>query len=134
MRVAIRGRSSIGAGTAPLYVIDGIQGANVEMLDPNEIESIDVLKDASATSIYGVSGTNGVILITTKKARAGQRNINYNGNVSVGKMARKMDMLDAKGYMEWFNRAWQYDPIERSCSKYAHLLSGIVQCRRIAYL
>jgi TonB-linked SusC/RagA family outer membrane protein len=114
MRVAIRGRSSIGAGTAPLYVIDGIQGANVEMLDPNEIESIDVLKDASATSIYGVSGTNGVIIITTKKARAGQRNINYNGNVSVGKMARKMEMLDAKGYMEWFNRAWQYDPLRGS--------------------
>ncbi len=110
MRVAIRGRASIGAGTSPLYVIDGIQGANVEMLDPNEIESIDVLKDASATSIYGVSGSNGVILITTKKAKAGQRNINYNGNVGVGKMARKMDMLDSKGYMEWFKRAWEYDP------------------------
>ncbi len=110
MKVAIRGRSSISAGTSPLYVIDGIQGANIEILDPNEIESIDVLKDASATSIYGVSGTNGVIIVTTKKAKAGQRNLNYNGSVGVGQMARKVDMLDSKGYMDWFKRAWEYDP------------------------
>lgn len=108
--INLRGFNSITASNAPLFVIDGIVGANFEMLNPGDIETIDVLKDASSTAIYGSRGSNGVIIVTTKKAKVGDFGISYNGNVSVNKIARKMHMLDSKGYMEWFKRAWEYGP------------------------
>ncbi len=110
IRINLRGFNSITASNSPLFVIDGIVGANFEMLNPGDIESIDVLKDASSTAIYGSRGSNGVIIVTTKRAKVGDFGITYNGNISVNKIARKMDMLDSKGYMEWFKRGWEYDP------------------------
>ena len=108
--VNLRGFNSITASNAPLFVIDGIVGADFQSINPGDIETIDVLKDASSTAIYGSRGSNGVIIVTTKKAKSGDFGIAYNGSVSVNAIARKMNMLDSKGYMEWFKRAWEYDP------------------------
>ena len=79
-QVRIRGNRSINASNEPLYVLDGIPTVDaIDQLNPNDIESIDILKDASATAIYGNRGANGVIIITTKKGVQGKTNIEYNG-------------------------------------------------------
>ena len=99
-RVRIRGNNSINSSNDPLYVVDGIIGVGgIEFLNPNDIESIEVLKDASATAIYGARGANGVILVTTKRGRPEAATVTYNGFVSVGRLARKMDLLNAEEYM-----------------------------------
>ncbi len=82
-KVRIRGVNSITGNNSPLVVVDGIQGADLSALNPNDIETIDVLKDASATAIYGIRGSNGVIIVTTKKGRGrGQIDIDYFTSVS----------------------------------------------------
>ncbi|KEO74258.1 SusC/RagA family TonB-linked outer membrane protein [Anditalea andensis] len=77
VNIVLRGNRSIGASNNPLYIIDGFQGGNVESLNPNDIESIEVLKDASATAIYGAQGANGVIIVTTKRGTEGKTKISY---------------------------------------------------------
>ena len=77
--IFVRGERSINGVNTPLYVIDGFQGGSISDLNPNDIESIDVLKDASATAIYGAQGANGVIIVTTKKGTAGKTSISYSG-------------------------------------------------------
>ena len=80
--ITIRGQRSIGASSAPLYVVDGmiIQNGGIENINPQDIESIEVLKDASATAIYGARGANGVVLVTTKKGKLGSPRISYSGS------------------------------------------------------
>jgi len=110
----IRGFSSINGSNTPLVLVDGVITTNLTGYSPSDFESVSVLKDASATAIYGARGSNGVILITTKKAKSGDFNINYDGNVSRGVAATHIDMLDASGYMELFKRMWEYDPARGS--------------------
>jgi len=102
--VRIRGITSLQGSSDPLVVVDGIQG-NMDLLSqipPSEIESIDVLKDASATAIYGTRGTSGVILVTTKKGKGKGREVKttveYSGVASVERIAKKYDMLDATAW------------------------------------
>jgi len=100
--VRIRGITSLIGGNDPLVVIDGIQG-NMDLLNqvpPSEIESIDVLKDASATAIYGSRGAPGVIMVTTKKNKEGKVAAEYNGVMSVDLLANKLDMLTADQWRE----------------------------------
>ena len=100
--VRIRGISSLIGGNDPLVVVDGIQG-NMDLLNqvpPSEIESIDVLKDASATAVYGSRGAPGVIIVTTKKNKAGKTTIEYIGSTSVDFIPKKLDMLDANQWWE----------------------------------
>ena len=111
--IRIRGGSSLNASNDPLIVIDGlamdnqgIKGAPnaLAMVNPQDIESFTVLKDASATAIYGSRGSNGVIIITTKKGRKGQKpQVSYNGNVSVSMKQKELDLLDAAGYRKFVN-------------------------------
>jgi TonB-linked SusC/RagA family outer membrane protein len=97
--IQIRGVSSRAADLGPLIVIDGVPGGNLTNLNPNDIESFDILKDGAASAIYGTRGSNGVILVTTKKgARDGQLHTSYNGNVSIDVMKHEIDMLDADEY------------------------------------
>ena len=106
--IRIRGGSSLNASNDPLIVIDGlamdnygIKGASnpLSMVNPNDIESFTVLKDASATAIYGSRGSNGVIIITTKKGRTGMApKVSYNGNVSYSVKRNKLDVLGADEY------------------------------------
>lgn len=95
----LRGISSFG-NTQPLVVVDGIVGASMENIDPNDIESIDVLKDASAAAIYGTRGGAGVIAITTKKGEAGQTSVNYSGSFSAVGVENKVDVLSADQFRE----------------------------------
>ena len=85
--VLLRGNRSISGGQSPLYLIDGVPGS-IDALNPNDIENIDVLKDAAATSIYGVAGANGVIIITTKKAKAGKLQLDIDSYYGINGFAR----------------------------------------------
>jgi TonB-dependent starch-binding outer membrane protein SusC len=100
--VRIRGITSLIGGNDPLIVIDGIQG-NMDLLNqlpPSEIETIDVLKDASATAIYGSRGAPGVIIVTTKKNKEGKISVEYNGTMSVDFLAKKLDVFTASQWRE----------------------------------
>lgn len=100
-QINIRGIGSISAGTGPLYVVDGFPTSNIETLNPNDIESLDILKDASATAIYGSRGSNGVIIINTKKGKAGKTNIMvdvYTGWQKILKMPEMMNALEQAQY------------------------------------
>lgn len=99
-RVVIRGVGTINASPNPLYVVDGVAREGIEFMNPNDIESIEVLKDAAATSIYGARGANGVILITTERGGREGIEVGYESNVSIGKMRGKMDVLNAEEFME----------------------------------
>lgn len=117
--VRIRGSNSINSGSEPLYVIDGFpvypdnnafgaggsrNASNVmATLNPNEIQSIEVLKDASATAIYGSRGANGVVLITTKRGRSGETTVEYDGSYSVQQPTRLIEVLGAQEYAEYQN-------------------------------
>lgn len=111
--IKIRGVSSLSSSDTsnkPLYVVDGVIGVDPDQVDPNIIKSIDVLKDAASSSIYGARGANGVVVITTKEGKKNSTNISYNTVLSVGSLARKVDVLDAAGSMEVFQRAYDYAP------------------------
>lgn len=122
--VRVRGSSSLSAGNQPLYVIDGIPmlresysqlgmgGQDVSAvsgISPDEIASIDVLKDASASAIYGSRGSNGVVLITTKRGQAGRPKITWNGYYGTQELSKKVNMLNAKEYVAYFNEAAKND-------------------------
>ncbi|GAA4958576.1 TonB-dependent receptor [Algibacter aquimarinus] len=96
INIQIRGNTSINASSAPLIVVDGFVGATFPQ--PNDIESMEILKDASATAIYGSRGSNGVVLVTTKKGRSGALTIELNSNYSVQNTANELDLLDANQF------------------------------------
>lgn len=122
--VRIRGTSSISAGGDPLYVVDGIPitqgyflsgnrgGQNnnpLSSINPNDIESIEVLKDASATAIYGSRGANGVILITTKKGSDGKPRFNFNSRVGISQPTKKLDFLNGDEWLQLYQEAYEND-------------------------
>lgn len=137
LNISIRGQLSPRGGNEPLYVIDGVpitstngtnaskigpgnnnfsEGADrspLATINPSDIESIDILKDASATAIYGSAAANGVILITTKKGKEGAAVVNYNGSYSIQKIYKYWDMLNATEYMQQANFAskerWMFE-------------------------
>lgn len=100
--IIIRGAGSLTGSTAPLYVIDGFpqESSGLSSLDPNDIESIDVLKDASATAIYGARGANGVVIVTTKKGLAGKPTITYNGSMTIGKVKNTPAVMNGYEFVE----------------------------------
>ena len=105
-KVLIRGISTINLSTDPLYVIDGVpMGTNANFLNPNEIESMEILKDASASAIYGSRASNGVILITTKRGKSGKTTFNIDASYGVQLMNNPYKMADAEEYATIFNTA-----------------------------
>lgn len=98
--ILLRGANTLSAGQGPLLIIDGVVGADIRNINFQEVESVDVLKDGSAAAIYGTRGTNGVIIITTKRARSGQTQVEYDGQFSVQTVARRAEPLTAKEF-EW---------------------------------
>jgi iron complex outermembrane receptor protein len=129
--IRIRGASSVRAGNRPLIVVDGVPldggdvspGADIgfgssssrnplNFINPADIESIDILKDASSAAIYGTRGANGVIFITTKKGKAGAPQISYNGSVGIGNIARTYDLLNADEYPNAARSAGNSNPDE----------------------
>lgn len=125
--IRIRGSNSVLGGTEPLYVIDGVPYNNTNsgttpvslgddekqtlnglaFIDPNDIETIDILKDASATAIYGSRGANGVVLITTRKGRSGRDRVEISANAGLAEVSRKLDMLSAYDYVQYQNLAYE---------------------------
>lgn len=107
-RVVIRGMNSINTSTTPLYVVDGVQMNNIQFVNPNDIERIEVLKDASATAIYGARGANGVILVTTKRGSTGEEgtSLSYDNWVSMGTMTKEIEVMDAYEFLEMSDRAF----------------------------
>ena len=106
MSIRIRGTSSITGGNDPLYVIDGNIGGGIDALNPNDIESVEVLKDASATAIYGSRGTNGVILITTKSGQEGKTKINFSTWLSKAEIPNHLDLMSAVEFAETINKSY----------------------------
>lgn len=125
--VQIRGRNSVNlnVGNDPLYIVDGVPypskilptngrpiigtGSPLNYINPSDIESIDVLKDADATAIYGSRGANGVVLITTKKGQAGKTTVNVNLYSGIGQVTRKIDYLNTPQYLEMRREAFKND-------------------------
>lgn len=103
-RVVIRGMATINASSNPLYVVDGVVMENFDLVNPNDIESMEVLKDASAAAIYGARGANGVIMVTTKRGKKDGEGvqISYQGSVSASHIARKMETLTAQEWCDAF--------------------------------
>ncbi|MCM1491213.1 MAG: TonB-dependent receptor [Muribaculum sp.] len=93
--LTLRGASTLNGSTSPLYVVDGIPGVNLNLIPPADIESIDVLRDASATAIYGSKAANGVIIVTTKRGEQGKARVSYQGYVSWEKIANDHKMMTA---------------------------------------
>jgi len=96
--IRVRGMNSINGGNNALVVVDGLQGGNLNSLNPNDIESMEILKDASATAIYGSRGANGVILITTRTGRKGKPLIDYNFSIGSQTLRDKLDLMNAADY------------------------------------
>ena len=106
--IKIRGTRSLNASSAPLYVVDGVplQAGGIETLNPRDIESIDILKDASSTAIYGSRGANGVVLVTTKRGQEGKMQLSYSGSFTFEKIVDKSPAMNASDYITW--RRWAY--------------------------
>ncbi len=102
LQVRIRGTNSIRGSNEPLWIIDGFPG-DQNMLNTSDIESIEVLKDASATAIYGSRGANGVVIVTTKRGKAGATRIEYTGSYSVQTLRKKLDLMNATEYAQFWN-------------------------------
>ena len=112
--ITLRGASSLRSGAmSPYYVIDGIPGVDISMVAPDDIESIDVLRDATATAIYGSKAANGVIIITTKSGGKSERvNVSYNGYLAIDNIAKKLDIAtasDIRNYVKTNNLDYGYD-------------------------
>lgn len=103
--IRVRGGNSITGGNNALVVVDGIQGVNISTINPNDVESLEVLKDASATAIYGARGANGVILITTKRGSSGKAVFNYGFSIGSQQLNHKLDLMKAGDFARKSN-AW----------------------------
>ena len=101
INIRVRGGTSVTQSNAPLYIVDGFQVANINDIPPTDIASIDVLKDASITAIYGAKGSNGVVVVTTKSAKAGKIQVNLNSYLSTSQLSNKLDLMDAKEFARY---------------------------------
>lgn len=103
--IRIRGTGSVNATNEPLYVIDGYPTGDLNSINPNDIESIEILKDASATAIYGSRGSNGVVIVTTKRGKAGQSTVSFESYYGTQSIRRKIPLLNAREYADFVNDA-----------------------------
>ena len=99
--IRVRGAASISAGNNPLYVIDGVPQDTMTGINPNDIASIEVLKDAASSAIYGSRGSNGVVIVTTKTGQKGKPKVTYTGTVGLSTLEKKMDVFSAVEWMEF---------------------------------
>lgn len=102
MQVRIRGANSIKGSNDPLWIIDGFPG-DINMINTSDIESVEILKDASATAIYGSRGANGVVIVTTRRAKQGDLHVEYNGSAGVQTLTKTLEMLSGDEYMHYLN-------------------------------
>jgi len=98
--IRVRGGGSVTGDNSPLYIVDGFPASNINDIAPGDIQSIDVLKDASTTAIYGSRGSNGVVIITTKTAQAGKTQVSYNGFMQTKKLSKRLSVLNPYEYVK----------------------------------
>ncbi|HBL75527.1 MAG TPA: SusC/RagA family protein [Prolixibacteraceae bacterium] len=101
MRIRVRGGGSITQDNSPLFIVDGFPVNSISDIATSDIQSIDVLKDASSTAIYGSRGANGVIIVTTKSGQEGKLSVSYNAYIGYKRIAKKLDVLDPEDYVKW---------------------------------
>lgn len=101
MKIRVRGGGSITQSNEPLFIVDGFPVSSISDIPPTDIESIDVLKDASSTAIYGSRGANGVVIVTTKSGETGKVSVNYNAYFGLKKIAKTLDVLEPYDYVKW---------------------------------
>lgn len=101
VNIRVRGGTSVTQSNEPLYIVDGFQVSGISDIPPSDIQSIDVLKDASLTAIYGAKGGNGVVVVTTKSAQSGKVQVGINANMSLSHLARKLDLMDAADFVKY---------------------------------
>jgi TonB-linked SusC/RagA family outer membrane protein len=100
--IRVRGVGSINKGSDPIYIVDGVQTGDINGLQPQEIESMQVLKDASAAAIYGANGSNGVIIVTTKRGKSGKPQVNFNTYVGFNLAPEQYDIMNADQYSSFY--------------------------------
>ena len=105
--IVIRGNVSVAGGNNPLIIVDGLPFDNLNDIAPEDIQNIEILKDAASTAIYGARASNGVILVTTKKAQKGYTRFNYSGFVTSQTLTRNFDIYDGPGYYNYRTDAWK---------------------------
>lgn len=101
INIRVRGGTSVTQSNDPLYIVDGFQQDNINDIPPTDIASIDVLKDASLTAIYGAKGGNGVVVVTTKSAKEGKVQVSLNAQMSVSHLSKKLDLMDAYDFANY---------------------------------
>ena len=104
--ILLRGNRSLNASSAPLFVIDGIAGGDIDEINPNDIESIDVLKDASSTAIYGSAGANGVIIVTTKQGQTGKLQVDFNGYLGVNAFPQYPETYSGEAWVNYLKEGF----------------------------
>lgn len=104
INIRVRGASSVTGSNDPLFIVDGFQVPNINDIPPSDIASIDVLKDASLTAIYGAKGANGVVVVTTKSAQSGKVTVTFNGRLSVSHITKQLDLMNSNDFVKY-----QYD-------------------------
>ncbi len=104
INIRVRGASSVTQSNDPLFIVDGFQQSNINDIPPSDIASIDVLKDASLTAIYGAKGANGIVVVTTKSAQAGKLKVGFNGRMSVSHISKTLDLMNTQQFADY-----QYD-------------------------
>ncbi len=109
--INVRGAGSITQTSNPIYVIDGVITTNLNAINPSDIESLQVLKDASATAIYGADGANGVVIITTKRGQSGKTKVHYDNYFSLNMVPKKFDLMNANQYSDFYNKLYAQDSI-----------------------
>ena len=109
LRIRVRGGNSLNGSNEPLIVVDGVIGADLNQINPNDIESVDVLKDASSTAIYGARAANGVLLITTKRGLPGSMRFDYNGYTGWQNVSKHIDLLSANEFALMYMRNPNHD-------------------------
>lgn len=101
VNIRVRGATSVTQSNEPLYIVDGFEASNINDIPPSDIASIDVLKDASLTAIYGAKGGNGVVVVTTKSAKEGKIQVGFNGRLSVSHISKTLDLMNAVEFMDY---------------------------------
>jgi TonB-linked SusC/RagA family outer membrane protein len=109
LRIRVRGGNSLQGSNEPLVVVDGVIGADLNQINPSDIESVDVLKDASATAIYGARAANGVVLVTTQRGRPGAMRFEYSGYAGVQNVTKHIDLLSADEFARMYMRNPNHD-------------------------
>lgn len=122
INITVRGGTSLTQSSSPLYIVDGfVMDNGLQNVDINDIASIDVMKDASATAIYGSAGANGVVIITTKSGKAGKTEINYNGYLSFEQLGKKLNVLNITDYVKY---QYEFQALAGDQDKWVNMFGG----------